>query len=359
MTTIIFFVVLSVLILIHEFGHFIMARKVGVRVERFSLGFGPRLLSLKRKDTEYTLCAIPLGGYVKLAGDSPDEYKGNRDEYFSRSPWERFKIVFFGPLLNYALGIVCFWFIFCVGYPKLTTKIGGTIDGFGAQKAGIVEGDRIVAIDGVKVEYWEELQKIIQTRQADAAVAIQLQRGTQELSLEVPIQEKTVDDVLGKKHKVGLLGIVPSEETVTVRHNILESAYLGLQKSWDLTTLTYQAIWRMISGQLSVKESVTGPLGMFYITQKVASLGFIALLHFLATLTISLAIFNLLPIPALDGGHLVLLLIEKIRGKGLQVKTERIMQQVGFSLIIFLALIVTYNDILRLFGEKIAKFFNK
>lgn len=356
-TTVVFISVLSILIIVHEFGHFIIARKLGVRVERFSLGFGPKLFSRKTKETEYTLSAIPLGGFVKLAGDSLEEHKGNPDEYFSQSPGRRFSIIFFGPLLNYVLGIFCFWLIFSTGYPRLTTKVGGLVGGFGAEKAGIITGDVIKTIDGEKVTYWEDIQKIIQKKKSAPGITVVLSRNNQEYTLKVPLQEKSVDDVLGKKHSVGIMGIVYSEETVTVRHNIVEAFSLGINKAWDLTTLTYEALWRMITGKISMRETVTGPLGMYYITSKVTSMGLVAIIHFMATVSISLGIFNLLPVPALDGGHIVLLFVEKIRGKYLSFKVERIISQVGFTMLISLALVVTYNDILRLFGEKIFKFF--
>ncbi|MDD5729965.1 MAG: RIP metalloprotease RseP [Candidatus Omnitrophica bacterium] len=356
-TLIIFIAVLSILIIVHEFGHFMMAKKVGVRVERFSLGFGPVLFSRKGKETEFVLCAIPLGGYVKLAGDSLEEFKGGKDEYFTMPVIKRFGIVFFGPLLNYALGLACFWLIFIAGYPTLTTKVGGLVDGYGAKKAGILAGDKIVSIDSKKVETWEDIQKIIQSEKANASVKIVLVREAKKLDLEVNIREKSVDDALGQKRNVGILGIIPSDETMVVKHGFFQAPVLALNKTWELTALTYKAIWRLILGKLSMRDSVTGPLGMFYITSKVASLGIIALIHFLATLSISLCLFNLLPIPALDGGHLVLLLIEKIRGKGISLKAEHIFTQIGYALIIALAVTVTYNDILRLFGDKISRFF--
>ena len=171
----IFVVILSILIVVHEFGHFIIAKKMGVRVEKFSIGFGPKLFSWKRKDTEYTLCAFPLGGYVKMAGDTLEEaHPGVADEYFSQSPGRRFQIVFFGPLLNYLLGLFCFWFIFVAGYPQLTTKVGGLVDGYGAQKAGIQVGDRIIAIDSMKVKYWEDLQKIVQSKSTTEEVKVDM-----------------------------------------------------------------------------------------------------------------------------------------------------------------------------------------
>ncbi len=360
MALLIFLFVLGVLIIVHEFGHFIAAKKIGVKIEKFSLGFGPQIFAKKEKGTEYTISAIPLGGYVKFAGDNLEEYKGSPFEYLAQPAGRRFWIIFFGPLLNYILGFLCLWFIFFIGYPTLTTRVGGLIDGFGAKAAGIKVGDKIVAVDGQKVDFWEDLQKVIQQKKETNTVRLSILRGNKEEALEVRIREKKVDDQLGQKRNVGLLGITPYyDEIIKVKHGLFASFLLGLNKTWGLTAITYKALWRMVTGKLSIRESVTGPLGIFDITSKAASLGAIALIHLIAVLSISLGIFNLLPLPVLDGGHIVLLGIEKIRGRYLSLKAERLITQIGVTLIITLAVLVTYNDINRLFGDRIAKFFHK
>jgi regulator of sigma E protease len=334
-----------------------MAKRAGVCVQEFSLGFGKKLLKKKSGETEYSIAAIPLGGFVKMAGDNMEEFTGKPDEYLSKKPAERFGIIFFGPLLNYLLGFLCFWLIFFVGYPTLTTKVGAVLEGYGAQKAGIHVGDVITAIDGKKVRYFEDLQKEVHSKKETAMVRLSVLRGDEELNIPVNIMEKKLDDALGQKKSVGLIGITPHEEMVIVRHGFLESLTLGIEKTWELTIMTYKGLWLMFTGQLDVRESVTGPLGIFYITSKAARLGMIAVLHLVAVLSVSLAIFNLLPFPVLDGGHLMFLGLEKIRGRGLSLKAERIITQVGVSLIITLALFVTYNDVMRIFGERIANFF--
>jgi len=353
----IFIFILSILIIVHEFGHFMAAKRMGVRVEKFSLGFGPELLKKKKGYTEYSVSAIPLGGFVKLAGDTLEEYKGKSYEYLAKSPRKRSQIIFFGPLLNYILGFLCFWIIFFAGYPTLTTKVGGLLDGFGAKEAGLRVGDKIIAADGKEVSFWEDLQKIIQSKKEYAKVELSILRDTRKFTVDVQIKEKKLEDPLGQKRKVGLLGITPFDEIVKVRHGFLESFVLGIKKTWSLTAITYKSLWRMITGKLSIRESITGPLGIFDITSKVASMGVIAVLHLMAILSISLAIFNLLPLPVLDGGHILFLAIEKIRGKTLSIKAERIVTQLGVTLIVSLAVFVTYNDILRLFGDKISKLF--
>jgi len=353
----IFIFILSILIIVHELGHFIAAKRMGVRVEQFSLGFGPQLLRKKRDYTEYSVSAIPLGGFVKLAGDNLEEYTGKSYEYFSKSPRKRFQIIFFGPLLNYILGFLCFWLIFFAGYPTLTTKVGGLLDGFGAKEAGLEVGDKIIAVDGKNVALWEDLQNIIQRQKQPHRVKLLVLRNDKEFTVDVQIKEKKLDDLLGEQRKVGLLGITPFDELVKVRHGFLESFVLGIKKTRDLTVITYKSLWRMVTGKLSIRESITGPLGIFDITAKAASLGMIAVLHLIAVLSVSLAIFNLLPLPVLDGGHILFLAIEKIRGRTLTIKAERIVTQIGMTLILSLVVFVTYNDILRLFGDKISKLF--
>jgi len=260
-------------------------------------------------------------------------------------------------LLNYVLGFLCFWVIFLAGYPGLTTKVGGVLDGFGAKEAGLHEGDRVTSIDGKKVVFWDELQNIIQQKKTADKVLISVLRDNKIINLEVRIKEKQVNDPLGQKRSVGLLGIIPADEIIKVRHSLFKSFVLGIDKTMELTYLTYKGLWRMITGRISVRESVTGPLGIFYITSKATSMGVIAVLHLIAALSISLALFNLLPLPVLDGGHILFLGIEKIRGKALSIKTERIITKTGLTLIITLALLVTYNDILRLFEGSLSKFF--
>ena len=355
MAILIFILILSLLIIVHEFGHFIAARINGVRVEQFSLGFGPLIFKRKKGDTEYNLNLIPLGGYVKMAGDSQTEYQGKADEYFAKTPGRRFQIIFFGPLLNYILGFLFFWLIFFMGYPTLTTKVGGLIDGYGAKVAGLQVGDKIVSVDGRKVDIWEDLQEAIRERKISSKVILEVLRDNQEFKFNVPIKDKLLNDQLGEKHALGIIGISPFDEIIEIKHGFFESAYLGFKKTIQLTAMTYTGLWRLVSGKMSMRDSMTGPLGIFFITSQAAKLGLIAVIHLVAVLSVSLAIFNLLPLPILDGGHLFLLGLEKLRKKALGAKAEEIINNVGFSLMITLALFVTYNDILRLYGDKISK----
>ncbi len=357
--TLIFILILSLLIIVHEFGHFITAKRLGVRVEEFSLGFGPRLLRKKKGDTEYSLNLIPLGGYVKMAGDNLEEYKGKSDEYFSKPPGKRFQIIFFGPLLNYLLGLFFFWLIFTIGYPTLTTKVGGLVDGFGAKASGLMVADQIKAVNGKRVDFWQDLQKEIQKNKSRGQVDLVVLRDNQELKIAVNLKEKSALDAFGQKRNMGLIGITPFDEIVEIRYGPVRSIFLSLQKTLELTAATYKGLWLLVTGKLSMRESMAGPLEIFFMASKAASLGLAAVLHLIAALSISLAIFNLLPFPVLDGGHIFLLGIEKLRRKPLNIKAERILTNIGISLLLSLVVLVTYNDILRRYGENISKFISK
>jgi regulator of sigma E protease len=343
----IFILILSVLIIVHEFGHFLMAKIMAVKIERFSLGFGPKLFSKKIKDTQYSICAIPMGGFVKLSGDNFEEFSGQPFEYLSRPTGQRASIVFAGPILNYFMALVCFWMVYLLGYPTLTSKVGELIDGYGAKEAGILPQDKISAIDGISVEYWEQLQKIVQDKKEGEIVQLQILRSDKQYSFPVKIKQADSKDLFGLKKTVGLIGITPAGEIIKVKHSLKDAVTLGTKKLFRLTIVTYRAIIYIITGRISIRESVSGPLGIFYITSQAAQLGFIAVLHVVAVLNISLAIFNLLPIPMLDGGHLLLLGIEKIKGGYLSPRIDKIVNQLGFSFIMLLAIFIFYNDLVR------------
>ena len=342
-SVLIFIIILSVMILVHEFGHFYQAIRLGIRVEKFSLGFGPKIFGFKKGLTEYLLCLVPFGGYVKLAGDSREELKGQRHEFLSRAPLDRVKVIFAGPALNYLLAFFCFWLVNILGYPNITAKVGLVMPDYPAKEAGVVNGDIVTAIDGKKVNYWPELQNIIyQSRKA--SVELDVLRNGQSLKLTVALRQKVVKNILGVQQKINLMGIQSAGEAVLVRHNPFEGFVLAGSSLWNLTVLTLNALGRMFTGALSLKESVTGPLGMFYVTSEAVKIGVSAVLHLMAVLSASLAIFNLLPFPVLDGGHLFFLGLEKLRGRQLSPKTEDRITRAGLGLIITLAVFVFLND---------------
>lgn len=355
-----FLFILGILVMVHEFGHFIAAKRLGVRVEIFSLGFGPKIFSKKLGDTEYTISAIPLGGYVKMAGDEPGEaLTGKPWEFLSKNISERFRIIFAGPFLNYVLAFFIFSVIFMFGSPTATTEVGGLLKGYPAEKYGIKIGDRVAAIDGKEVRLWEDMTEIVHKR-IDGSLKLSVERDKRFFEMEITPMVRETKDIFGKKIKIALLGIAPSQKIERIRYGPVRSFYMGFKKLIQLTYITYKALFSIILGRLSFKESMTGPIGIFIITGRAAELGMIYIFHLMAILSASLAIFNMLPFPVLDGGHIIFLALEKIRGKPLSLKAQEVVTRFGISFLVMLTLFVFYNDIMK-FGifEKVAGMFKK
>jgi len=342
---IVFLIVLSVLILVHEFGHFIFAKRFGIKVEVFSLGFGNKLFCFKRNGTEYRVSCIPLGGYIKMAGETPYEAdkKGASDEFVSKPAGQRAAVLVAGPVFNYILGFLLFAFIFLTGSPQITSLVGGLVDDYPAKAVGIKLGDRITQLNGKDVYYWEEILDVVR-QTTSGSISLKAQRAGKEFAFVISPKPREFKNIFGQQIKIGLLGISPSSEVKYVRHAPIEAVALAAKKTWNLTQLTYFSLWRMMTGAMSFKESVAGPIGIFMVTQKAAIAGLPYLLGIMAVLSISLAIFNLLPIPVLDGGHLFFLLIEKIFKRPVSEKVYERITQIGMALLITFMIFVMYND---------------
>lgn len=355
-----FLIVLSILVLVHEFGHFIVARRLGVRVERFSFGFGPKIFSIKRGETEYLISAIPLGGYVKMAGDEPGEgLVGDKWEFLSRTISERFRIIFAGPLLNYVLAFLIFSVIFMFGSPTLTTEVGALLKGYPAESQGLAVGDKIVSIDGKPVKYWEEMTGIIH-KHTFGAMRLSVERAGRISDIEIKPMVRETKDIFGNKTRIALVGIAPSQRIESVRYGPIQSLYMGFKKLMQLTYVTYKALWSIVVGRLSLKESMTGPIGIFVITGQAAKMGLVYILHLMGILSASLAIFNILPLPVLDGGHIIFLAIEKLRGRPLSIKTQERVTNLGIAFLVLLTVFIFYSDIIK-FGifDKVIKIFKR
>src|SRR3989338_4558740 len=200
-SALVFVFVLGVLVVVHEFGHFIAAKRVGVRVEKFSIGFGPVIFGRQFGETYFAVSLLPLGGFVKLAGENPEEAKGLAWEFNSKSLLEKFAIVFAGPFMNAFLAFVIFSVIFLVGTPTMTTKVGKVMDQTPAKEAGLLEGDRVTALDGKPVKVWEDILAVVHN--ADRPVLFTVERGTQTLQLTVLPKRKEVKDIFGKVNNTG------------------------------------------------------------------------------------------------------------------------------------------------------------
>ncbi len=343
-----FLITLSLIILVHEWGHFILARIIGVKVERFSFGFGPLLLRWVRGGTEYALSLLPFGGYVKLAGESEEDRPAAPAkpwEYRGRSIAERSAIVLAGPLINYALGFTLFFLVFLSGEQVITPKIGNVLKGYPAAEAGLQPGDRILAVNGKPVDAWEQMTLAIQAQTDAATLTVQREGKVFPQVVRPKVIERT--NLFGRKTRTGMVGITPSDETRIQRYPPVQAFLRAAGRVWFLTHATLESLWAIATGGLSLKESFTGPIGIFYITSSVAEQGIAPLLQLIAVLSTSIGLFNLLPVPVLDGGHLLFLTLEKLRGRAVSMRTQEAMTRVGLGLLLLLLAVVTYNDFLR------------
>lgn len=343
--------VLGALIFVHELGHFLVAKRAGVKVLKFSLGFGPKIIGFRRGETEYLLSAIPLGGYVKMHGEDPKEEVADPEGSFSTKPvgW-RSLIILAGPGSNFLLAIVIFWVVFMFGVPTLATKVGEVMEGFPAHEAGVQSGDRITAIDGQPIEKWEELAAQIH-KSPGRPVRLTLERGERRFDLVVAPKATRQKNVFGEEQEVGLLGIAPAEEFLTERTNPMTALGRAIYKTYDLSRLILLTFVKLIQGVVPAK-TIGGPLLVAQMAGQQARQGVLNLMFFTALLSINLGILNLLPIPILDGGHLFFSLIEAVRGKPVSLQKREMAQQVGLALLVALMIFAFYNDIFRLLGRQ-------
>lgn len=343
-------VVLGILILVHEWGHFIACRLTKVRVEKFSIGFGPELIHFQGKETRYAVSLFPLGGFVKPSGESISEVGagGLRPYDFLAAPvWKRVLIVVAGVAMNYFLSFALFFTIFLMGRPVPLAKIGGFVEGYPAASSGLAKGDRIIAIGGTPIHSWEDLTE--QLNQVSAPeVDLEIERDQRMKKVSIPLRVETVKDVFGETHEIRRLGIKPDPESFETEKlswwPALREAFLT---EVHLAAMTYKGLYYLFTGRLSLK-TISGPLGIMTMTGVAAKMGVIYVLHLTAVLGISLAVINLLPIPALDGGHLVFLLIEAVQGRRVSLEFQERATQIGFALLMLLMVLVLYNDLVNL-----------
>ncbi len=343
--------VLGVLIFVHEFGHFIIAKLSGIKVERFSLGYPPRAFGFKWGETDYCISWLPLGGYCKMAGivdESLDtNIKGEPWEFQSKSAPTKAAVISAGSGMNFVLAIFIFSlmaYYLGVWVPGEKPLVGGVRENFPAEKAGIKEGDLIISIDGVKISTWEQMTEIIRSNFSDRPQKVEWLRDGKTYSADIiSVMDKIRVDLEMKEVK--LIGIENVPEIKKV--GIFGAVKDGLGNTYTLTLLIVVTIKRIITGEESIKSSLGGPIIIAKLAGESAKSGMWSLLGFMAFLSLNLGFLNLLPVPVLDGGHLVFIAVEGIIRRPLPIKFKLIVQQVGMVLLFLLMAFIIYNDILR------------
>jgi regulator of sigma E protease len=428
-TLIAFLFVLGVLIFVHELGHFLAARRLGVRVLTFSLGFGPKLLKVVRGDTEYCISIIPLGGYVKMAGENPDDPRsGQPDEFLSKTKWERFQILIMGPLMNIVLAVVVLAAVLAQGadipaFQDETPVVGSVTPGSPAEKIGIHRGDRILTVGGREVDTWEQLYLAIGTK-PNRDVPMTLLRNGQTMDVSVhaevqpddkygfgdigvlpdvnPVVRSTVhgdpadraglkpgDVVLAvnaervvfakqladaisrnagraidmtirrggheqhlqvtpeNRGNRGMIGISINEATKSFKPGPLDAVKLSVQRNWESSGLIFRTIGGLFTGETSVRQ-LQGPVGIAQLSGESAQQGLLSLLSLMAMVSLNLGILNLLPVPILDGGHILIMGLEGIARRDFSVQVKEKMLLAGFVVLMMLMVTVIYNDLTRI-----------
>ncbi|MBK5094062.1 MAG: RIP metalloprotease RseP [Deltaproteobacteria bacterium] len=345
-----FLAVLGILIFVHEFGHFIVARRLGVGVTKFSFGFGPKLAGFTRGETEYLISAIPLGGYVKLVGESDEEEVSpeERDRAFYGKPvWVKMAIVSAGPIANLVFAFLVFWVVFQGGVPALTPKVGDVMPDTPAARAGIEAGDLVVRIGEREITTWEELAAGIQESGAGKELAMTVRRGEKEIQVTVIPEIREGLSIFGEKIDGPKIGVVASKEVIHRKINPVAAIGRAAGETWRIITLTVLTVVKLVMRVLP-SDTLGGPILIAQIAGDQARQGISPFAYFLGLLSVNLGILNLLPIPILDGGHLLFFSIEALRRKPLSPQVRMMAQHVGLAVILMLTALVFYNDIARL-----------
>lgn len=330
--------VFGMLVLVHELGHFFTAKLTGMRVSEFAIGFGPKLLWKKRGETEYSVRMIPLGGYNKIDGMDPEEEQDERS-FSSKPVWARTLVIAAGSLMNFVLPVLLFTIVFLWnGIETVSDKpvIGALIDGKPAVQSGIGVGDTVLKVNGTPVGTWKQVVETIRVSKDSLTIEMLTKDGRPRTVTMIP----EMDNKSGR----ALIGIVPVIDRQIPGFG--DAVSLSVKHTYTIAGKMLSGLGQMFTGQADA--DIAGPIGVMKMTGEIAQLGFIPLLQFAAFLSINLGLINLLPVPLLDGGHIVTLLVEAIRRKPLNSTQIRYIQMVGMALLGFLMLFATFKDLLRL-----------
>ena len=322
--------VFCLIIFVHEFGHFAAAKACGIRVNEFALGMGPRLIHYSGKETEFSLRLLPIGGYNKIEGE--DEDSDDPRAFNNASVWKRILVVIAGATMNFLTCIVILIIVYgTIGYAS--TTIGEVIDGMPAAEAGLEAGDTILTIDGKEIGVWTDVQQYTQSE--NDAVTVVVDRNGETLTLTVPLATEDGRKVMGIRSMI--------------KHDLGQAIREGFTGTWSMTKEMYGFFGQLFTGKGSI-DDVAGPVGIVSIISDQAKTGFLNVLYLTAIISLNLGIINLLPLPALDGGRLVFLIINLITGKRVSTKVESTVHGVGMLLLLAFMAFIVVKDILRLVG---------
>ena len=346
-----FVVVLGVLIFFHELGHFLIAKLFRVGVEKFSLGFGPKLFGKTIGETDYRISAFPLGGYVKMVGEEPGSEIDPEDiprSFTHKKIYQKMLIVAAGPFFNLLLAVLIFFALFSIsGVYDHKPSIGEVSEGSPAEVQGLKKGDLVLSIDQKPVSTWDEMAQII-THSGGRPLHFEVSRGDSVIDIEITPELSPSQDLFGEDVQRYMIGVADGGDYVARDIGVGGAFLEGVRTTYSVTKLTVISFAKIIQGRVSPKKAIGGPIMIAQIAGQQARAGMENFLFFIALLSISLSVINFLPIPVLDGGHLLFFTIEAVIRRPLNTRMREVAQQIGIFILVFLMIFVFYNDIHRL-----------
>ncbi len=360
-----FLLVLTLLVFVHEMGHYLVGRWSGIRILAFAVGFGPELIGWTDKHgTRWKFCAIPLGGYVKFYGDedaaSTPDYKrleaispeDRSHTFLGAKLWKRAATVAAGPIANFILAIAIFAVLFAVyGRSVADPVVAQVKENSAAAKAGILPRDRLVAIDGNPVTTFDDVRRYVSVR-PELEIEIRIERDGAFLDLPMVPERTEIADQFGNKMEIGIIGIVTDQDVGNFRvvtYGPIEAIGQGAVQSWHIVTGTFDYLANLVTGRMKA-DQLGGPIRVAQASGQMATLGVAAVLQLAAVLSVSIGLLNLMPVPVLDGGHLMFYAVEALRGKPVGPAAQDIAYRIGFAMVLMLMVFATWNDISMFFG---------
>ncbi|MBD9646902.1 RIP metalloprotease RseP [Ensifer sp. ENS09] len=360
-----FLLVLTLLVFVHEMGHYLVGRWSGIRILAFSIGFGPELVGwTDRHGTRWKLAAIPLGGYVKFYGDedaaSVPDYKRlealapeeRSQTFLGAKLWKRAATVAAGPIANFILAIAIFAVLFSVYGRQVADPVVARVnENSAAAQAGVVPGDRLISIDNTPVVTFDDVRRYVSVR-PEMPISIRIERNGAMLDLSMVPQRTELTDQFGNKMEIGVIGILTDQEAGnfrTVSYGPIEAVGQGVLQSWHVVTGTFDYLSNVVTGRMKA-DQIGGPIRVAKVSGQMATLGIPFLLNIAAILSVSIGLLNLMPVPVLDGGHLMFYAVEALRGRPVGPAAQDVAYRIGFAMVLMLMVFATWNDISMFFG---------